>query len=104
MGALGLLKRFLPFFATFALGLFISSLFFDVGLPRFRGPGRYKQVVRENEQLKKENFELRRGRFHCEPPIDLDTGEETGDGTVYRTIPYDAPPPPPRAVAPRMKR
>jgi hypothetical protein len=74
---MNLLKRFLPFFLTFVLGLFIASFFVSVGLPKFkryenRGwkrhseyscPNRYERsnlryqlesVRRENERLRDE--------------------------------------------------
>ncbi len=60
---MGFLKRFLPFFAAFALGLFVASFFVAVGLPRFerRGHRHHKihRVKMENEQLRRENFELK---------------------------------------------
>ncbi len=61
---MGFLKRFLPFFAAFALGLFVASFFVAVGFPRFerhgRGHGRHHRCKTETEQLRRENFELRR--------------------------------------------
>lgn len=59
----GLIKRILPFFATFAIGLFIASFFVDISAPRF-GRGRrmhqeFQRVQIENEQLRNENLRLR---------------------------------------------
>jgi len=56
----GFIRRMLPFFATFAVGLFIASFFVSVGPPRFRGKGwerhrRFEQIQIENDQLKIEN-------------------------------------------------
>jgi len=58
------LKRALPFFVTFALGLVIASFFIDVSAPSFRG-SRFKKcreagrLRTENEQLRNENLRLR---------------------------------------------
>lgn len=54
----------LPFFATFAVGLFIASFFVDVTGPNFRARGweRHQQNERlraENEHLRNENLRLR---------------------------------------------
>lgn len=61
----GILKRFLPFLATLAIGLFIASFFVDLTAPRFemrgRGWRRYQEVQRlriENQQLRDENRRL----------------------------------------------
>ena len=60
----GLIKRALPFFATFAIALFITSFFVDLRRPRFgaRGWERHRMNERlraENEQLRAENQRLR---------------------------------------------
>ena len=63
----GVLKRLLPFAATFFVAVFIMSFFMDVSLSRFnnwraRGMERrrmYERVMRENEELKNENLRLR---------------------------------------------
>lgn len=58
------LKRLLPFAATFFVAVFITSFFVDLHRPRFDfGPGRrYHEMQRlrfENEQLRNENLRLR---------------------------------------------
>ena len=60
----GFIRRMLPFFATFAVGLFIASFFVSIGPPRFRGGGwerhrRFEQMRIENEELRNENMRLR---------------------------------------------
>jgi hypothetical protein len=59
----GLIKRALPFFATLAVALFITSFFVDISRPRFgRGHGGKQEMYRlrmENEQLRAENERLR---------------------------------------------
>ena len=59
----GFFRRMLPFFATFAVGIFIASLF-GFGGPRFRGRGwerhqMFERIQMENEDLKMENMRLR---------------------------------------------
>lgn len=64
MGIIGFLKRALPFFATFALGLLIASFFIDLKGPSFRS-GKFKKcreasrLRAENEQLRNETLRLR---------------------------------------------
>ena len=58
----GLLKRMLPFFATFAAAIFITSFFVDLSTPRF-GRGRFmrnemRRLESENNRLRQENEEL----------------------------------------------
>ena len=59
----GLIKRALPFIATFAVALFITSFFVDLNRPRFgRWRGGRQEMYRlrsENEQLRAENERLR---------------------------------------------
>jgi hypothetical protein len=65
IGSKGLIKRALPFIATFAVALFITSFFVDLNRPRFgRGhwQGGRQEMYRlrmENEQLRAENERLR---------------------------------------------
>ena len=67
MGNIGLLKRALPFLATFAFGLFIASFFVDIS-PRFEHHERGRchhdmwEMRIENEQLREENRRLRNGQ------------------------------------------
>ena len=62
----GLFKRILPFFATFAVGLFIASFFVSLSGPRFgfgeRRMRRFEEMQRirvDNEELRNENLRLR---------------------------------------------
>ncbi len=98
----GFIKRFLPFVATFAAGLFIASFFVTIGLPKFgsRHRERRHNEVRalrvEVEQLRKEKCDLRRqleGMKSEAPKLDTPVNLE-GD------IEFSVPVPPPVAAAP----
>jgi len=102
----GLIKRVLPFVATFAVGLFVASFFVSVSAPHigFRGRGwerhrRFEQLQIENEELRNENLRLRNenggSRFHSGDFKHID-GEDWGVPEVT-DIPMPPPPPAPRA-------
>lgn len=59
MGNKGLLKRMLPFLATFAVGIFIASFFVSFGGSRFGFKERRMRHFQEMQQLRMENEELR---------------------------------------------
>lgn len=64
----GLVKRFVPFFLTFAVGLFIASFFVSIAAPNFQfnrgwrnNHRQYHQTIEsENQRLKDENFRLKK--------------------------------------------
>jgi hypothetical protein len=100
----GLLKRFIPFFLTFAVGLLIASFFIPITAPDFSGIGRKKRAHRaedeqirlEIQQLREENLNLkmelrsvRDGSFDWSRSEDVHFGEHP--------LAIDAPPPPPPA-------
>lgn len=95
MTFLGVLKRALPFFATFAAGIFIASFFVSVASPSFNFPRKnnrcreVRQLRVENERIKRENAELRQQL------------EEAGRYTVP-AFEFDAAPPPPPPPAKRQ--
>ncbi|CAN5402275.1 hypothetical protein BH10ACI2_BH10ACI2_20920 [soil metagenome] len=107
----GFLRRMLPFFATFAIGIFIASFFVSLSGPRL-GMGdrgrRYQEFQRmrfENEDLKNENLRLRNelenrqsswsGFHHDGLPAMRNVGPE---------VPVEAPMPPAPPMAPRVRR
>jgi hypothetical protein len=108
MGNRALLRRVLPFLATFAVGIFIASFFVNVA-PSFGGAkwkarkAECKRLKFENEQLRNENFRLKQemetrdlsdlpGVFHERP---------VGVGPEFPVEMPVAPPPPP---APRRNK
>jgi hypothetical protein len=99
----GFLLRILPFFATFAIGIFIASFFVNITAPNFRGRGRkgheMRRVRAELEEVRGQYLRLQNEHSHCKVTRDPATGEE-----VMSLMPIDAPPPPPAPAAPRVKQ
>ena len=64
----GLLKRMLPFFATFAFGIFVASFFVSIGAPSFKESKRSKcrhelrdlrfEYEQQREEIRRLNEEL----------------------------------------------
>lgn len=96
----GVLKRVLPFFLTFAAGLFIASFFVSIASPSFNFPRRshkYREMHRlrmENQDLRKSNSELRR---------QLEDARRNTEVTPSADFDFYVPPPPP-PPAPRASR
>ena len=60
LGAIGFVKRALPFFVALVIGVFITSFFVDLSRPRFDGfRGRGWDRFREMQRLRMDNEELR---------------------------------------------
>lgn len=66
MQFIGIIKRVIPFFLTFAAGLFIASFFITVATPNFEGVRNARSerhgkrhCKSENERLRAENERLR---------------------------------------------
>jgi hypothetical protein len=95
----GVLTRVLPFFLTFAAGLFIASFFISIATPSFNLPRREnrcretRQLRTELERVRRENTELRR---------QLDEAGMNAEWTKTPEFEPSAPPPPP--PAPRKHR
>lgn len=99
MGNIGLLKRALPFFGTFALGLFVASFFVNIG-PRFEyrnyERGRWRHELRE---LREENMRLKYELDSVHEKMDLNDIESEDWVPPSVDEPVLAPPPP-RPVKP----
>ena len=93
---LGLLKRFAPFFITFALGLFVASFFITISAPRFQFR-RYRPMrqCQEMQALKYENQILRQQLEEKQLKV-VDIRE-------VRTNTEDSVPPPPPFVVKKAK-
>lgn len=103
-GAMGFVKRAVPFFAALIIGVFITSFFVDLSRPRFqgfraRGWERYRENQRlraENESLRNENLRLRNELIDKlnsaeHPNFDINADE------------LAVPPPPPVPVNPKYR-
>ena len=93
----GFAKRILPFFLTFAVGLFIASFFVSIAAPSLQFPSRssrrnHKEYDRQRElevqRLRDENLRLRN-----QQTIELDTAD-------FRSLENAVPPLPPMPPAP----
>ncbi len=87
------IKRVLPFFLTFTVGLFIASFFVSIAAPKFefnRGWRKHRQYHRmmkvENQRLKEENSHLKKQL------ADKDL-QDLNNRDFY--LDYAVPPPPP---------
>lgn len=93
------IKRIVPFFLTFAIGLLVASFFVSVAAPRFQFTregryGRYNRMKCENERLRRENQRLER-----------QLAERKASEAEFMGLDVPPPPmppmPPPPPVAPR---
>ena len=89
-------KRVLPFFLTFAVGLFIASFFVSVAAPNFQFPNRgsRKKMREYNQQLKIENERLR------EENQRLMNQSNDLENVTIQDLKYTIPPAPPMPPAP----
>ena len=104
----GFFKRVVPFFLTFAAGLFVASFFVSVAAPNFsfRSDRRYYRFG-EIQRLRIENRELRENNFRQRRQIEeLRRQMMNADASdVFGAVPpvdVDVPPPPPPPRAPRF--
>ena len=104
----GFLKRFAPFFITFALGLFVASFFVTVALPsvRFNRNHRHQRFHRqmefENQRLREENLRLKRAVEDISETKNIDgTGKIMFEGTINDLVP--PPPIAPVRTAPYLR-
>ena len=115
----GFFRRIVPFFATFAIGMFVASFFVTIGAPGFiSGEGRrhrHEERCRRENQLRIENEQLRsqletlraerqgqNTKNVIKAPIDSKNVIKVPvDGLVPAPDLDDVPPPPPmRPVSP----
>ncbi len=94
----GFVKRIVPFFLTFAVGLFIASFFVTVVAPSLKIPNRGwrrnhrqydRQMELENQRLRDENLRLRN---EAQQKFDkfAATYEMNNDGSVKRVVKIEA--------------
>lgn len=87
----GFLKRALPFFLTFSLGLLVASFFVSIAAPRFNFQRRNHRCrdYRENSRLRMENQNLRQDNESLRRQL------EENELKTITTFELDVPPPPP---------
>ncbi len=97
MGSTGIIKRFLPFLATFAVGIFVASFFVSVA-PNFgrsewksRKKAECRRLKAENERLRNENERLKLQLDQRESWHELPRISHPGPGPEF---PVEPPPPP----------
>lgn len=97
----------LPFFAAFAVGVFIASFFVSFNGPGFRGRGkRFHEMKRlriENEELKNENLRLK-NEMESLRWTSPDTGRFANEDWAGPGVELPVPLPPPPPIAPRARR
>ncbi|MGI8470591.1 MAG: hypothetical protein ACR2N3_19305 [Pyrinomonadaceae bacterium] len=97
----GLLKRFVPFFATFAFGMLIASFFVTVAAPSFRfGNGLRRTEHRSCWRMENQRFREEDLRFRQQAAENDIRQNPDFSGDINELVP----PPPPLPVAPRRVR
>jgi len=94
----GFLKRVVPFFLTFAVGLFIASFFVTIAAPNFQFTNRgwrknHRQYDRQREldiqRLREENTRLKN-----------QLSDKNSENVDFQELRISIPPPPPMPPAP----
>ena len=97
IGSYGLIRRALPFFATFVVGIMIASFFVDINRPRARV--QCGQKFREIHRLRMENEHLRNDNLRLRNQLearDWNVGHQDNSGADEFQVPaLDLPPMPP---------
>lgn len=104
----GIFKRVVPFFLTFAAGLFVASFFVAIAVPNFNNwrSSRVSHKYRELQRLRIENRELR--DTNCRQRKELEELRRKAasielrslENAVPPVVEFDSPPPP---SAPRYR-
>jgi hypothetical protein len=113
MQLIGIIKRVLPFFLTFAAGLFIASFFVSLPVPNFNEVrvnrshrhGKVYRLKAENERLRQELRDLKEERFSSIENCGMGQGHGYGSGvgTAFSDMDLDVPPPPPPPAVKELK-
>lgn len=100
MQFIGIVKRVIPFFLTFAAGLFIASFFVSLSAPSFEGMRKNRSERWGKKYCKSENERLRleNARLKSELELMRQTNLENFD-----ELELNVPPPPPRVKEMKMK-
>ncbi|MGD9562622.1 MAG: hypothetical protein AB7F88_11005 [Pyrinomonadaceae bacterium] len=101
---LGVLKRVVPFFLTFAAGLFIASFFINLSAPSSFNLPRRTHKHREMRWLRDENRELRRANQELRRQLEEARSNSEVRFAFENPVPPEPPPPPPPLKHPRVNR
>ena len=94
MGAMGFIKRAVPFFAALVIGIFVASFFVDLNRPKFNGfRGRAWEKGRECRRAKAELENLRNEKLRLENELEALRSERLLIDRHMDTV--ELPPPPP---------
>lgn len=94
----GFAKRVLPFFLTFAVGLFIASFFVSIAAPNFKLPARSsKKKHREYDRQREAEIKQLRER---NADLERQLAEKETDAVDFQNLKYTVPPVPPMPPAP----
>jgi hypothetical protein len=99
----GFIKRVVPFFLTFAVGLFIASFFVTIAAPTFQFTNRsWRKNHRQYDRQREADIQrLREENMHLKNQL-LDKNSENVD---FQELKYSVPPPmPPAPPAPPVVR
>ncbi len=107
MSGMGFIKKVVPFFLTFAIGLFIASFFVSIAVPNFKVPNRsWKRHQQYHQRIESENQRLRELNLRLEKEIAIaERQKEIAEQERRLTIlsgdnNFDVPPLPPAPPAP----
>ena len=99
MSGMGFIKKVVPFFLTFAIGLFVASFFVSIAVPNFKIPNRsWKRHQQYHQRIESENQRLREKNLRLEREL---AEKERQEEIVFSPdANFDVPPPPPMPPAP----
>jgi hypothetical protein len=96
-------KRVVPFFLTFAVGLFIASFFVSIVAPSFRFNNRFRRHQEYHRMMEFENQRLRERNSQLEKQL-ADSETESSVMSLYSAVPPPPMPPMPPPAPVRTYR
>ncbi len=105
MYGMGFIKKVVPFFLTFAIGLFVASFFVSIAVPNFKIPNRgwrrhqqyHQRIETENQRLREKNLRIDRELAEIKREL---AEKERSEVILSSDGNFDVPPPPPMPPAP----
>ena len=103
MSAMGFVKKVVPFFLTFAVGLFVASFSVSIAVPNFKIPNRgwkrhhqqyHQRIESDNQRLRELNLRLEKSLAELKRTV---AEQESSDAVYANEYYYNAPPPVPPA-------